>query len=204
MATDRLRQYNGALQMLGQTRIANLSVNEKSRRELDAAWDEANEYMLSKGLWNFAIRSSEMAFDDDVEPVSGYRYAIKIPDDFVRIVTLSATGFADQEMERYQNENGYWFCDYSEAFLRYVSYDAEYGMDLGKWPPAFALAHQAYLAFKSGLPVTGDKGTRNDVWGLHKRLLSEAKVSDAIEQPVARRPAGRWARARYGRHGSQR
>ncbi len=203
MATDRLRQYNGALQFLGQTRIANLSVNEKSRRELDAAWDESVEYMLSKGLWNFAIRSSELGFDDDVQPLSSYRYAFEIPDDFVRTVSLSPEGFDGLDLERYQTENGYWFCDVDRLFLRYVSDDPDYGLDLGRWPSAFSIAHQAYLAFKSGLPVTGDKNNRADVYTLHKRLLSEAKVSDAIEQPAARKPAGRWTSARFAR-GSRR
>lgn len=204
MGTDRLRQFNGALQMLGQTRLANISENTKARRELDAVWDESLEYMLSRGLWNFAIRSSELLNDEDFEPIGGYQYAVEAPDDFVRAVTISEIGFNERELERYQYESGHWFCDFDTLYLRYVSNDTAYGLDLGRWPPAFQIAHQAYLAFKSGLPITGDKGTRNDVWALHKKLLGEAKISDAIEQPVARKPAGRWTTARFARHGNQR
>lgn len=196
MAT-RLGQYNGALQLLGQPRLSSVDEEGKVRRELDGAWDESIDYMLEQGFWNFAIRTSELTQDDDVEPLFGYSFAFAEPDDYVQLISLSSDERFSEELKDYEVGNQHWHCDFETIYLRYVSDDDAYGYDLGRWPQTFALAHQAYLAFKSGLPISGDKQNRNDIFSLHEKWLKRARIKDAIAQQVARKPMGEWTSSRF-------
>lgn len=198
MAT-KLKQYNGAIFLLGGQKLASLSEETKERRALDEVYDESVAYMLSKGLWNFAIRTSEISPDTDTDPLFGYDNTFNQPSDLVRIVNISDTGYFDFSFQNYAVEGSNWFSDADYIYLRYISDDSSYGGDLSLWTEAFAIAHQAYLAFKSGLPITGDKGTRADMWNYHKRLLAEAKTLDAVEQKISFKPEGNWVRSRFRR-----
>ena len=87
-------------------------------------------------------------------------------------------------------------------YLRYVSDDDNYGWNVGRWRQSFAKALAAYLAYQCGLPISADRGNRNDLYNLFRTLLKDAKALDAVDEKVQQKPAGRLVRARL-RAGNQ-
>jgi len=194
---DRLTIYRDALRLLGNAAsLGSLTEVNPSRSALDDAWRSAGDYLLEKGLWNFAIRTIEIQPDEDLEPRFGYDYAYSKPDDWVRTVSISQTADFAQGLADYADETDYWHTSITPVYLRYVSDDDAYGWNVGRWRQSFAKALAAYLAYQCGLPISADRGNRNDLYNLFRTLLKEAKTLDAVDEKVQQRPAGRLVRAR--------
>jgi hypothetical protein len=197
---SKLGIYKAALRYLGNAAgVASLTEASPARYALDDAWQESGEYMLAKGLWNFAIRASEFQHDEDVEPLFGYQYAFSKPDDWVRTVSISSDPAFQVGFEDYNDETDYWYANVDPIYVRYVSNDDDYGWNIGKWRQPFAQAFAAYLAFQCVLPISSDKGSRNDLFNLSKALLTEAKTLDAVDDKVDYSPSGRLVSSRLRR-----
>ena len=194
---DRLSIYRGALQLLGAGEIASLTEDIPPKRALDNAWEPVVNYVLKRGLWNFAIRTVELAVDDDVEPLFGYSHAFSKPTDWVRTAGIANEPTFMAEFEQYRDDNGYWFADADPLYVRYVSSDPAYGWNVGAWPQDFAEVIEARLAFKANLPVSSDRGNRNDMFQLFEKALKEAKTLDAVDEAVQRRKPGRLVQSRF-------
>jgi hypothetical protein len=195
---DKLQIFKGALRLIGNNAgLSSLTEVSAARNALEDAWTPAGEYLLSKGLWNFAMRSVELSFDEDIDPLFGYDYAFSKPEDWVRTAAISdrpddeSHGFED-----FADETDFWFADVDTLYVRYVSNDEDYGWNVGGWRAPFAKAMEAYLAFECGLPISSDKGNRNDIFSLYKSRLQDAKGLDAVDERVKRSPPGRLVRAR--------
>jgi hypothetical protein len=198
---DRLQIYQGALRLLGPSELASLSEDRPEKRKLDAAWANSVQYVLEQGLWNFAVRSVEIAYDEDMEPLFGYDYSYSKPDDWVRTVTMSTTTDYNDDFEEYADEAGYWFASSEPLYVQYISNDEDYGFNVGAWRQSFAKVVEAYLAFECGLPISADRGNRNDLYSLFKERLIKAKTLDAIDERVKSRPVGTLVRSRLGGYG---
>ncbi|WP_159585919.1 hypothetical protein [Chelativorans xinjiangense] len=196
---DKLRIYKGALRLLGPHELATLTDDRPERYQLDDAWDDAVEHLLTQGLWNFGIRAVEMTADDDEEPLFGWDYGFLKPDDWVRTAGISNEATFRIGFEDYEDEAGKWFANVDTLYVRYVSNDAAYGLNIGAWRQPFAKALEAYLAFESGLPISNDRGNRNDLYSLYKERLTKAKTLDAFDESVKYSPAGRVVRSRFSR-----
>lgn len=198
---DRLTIYRDAARLLGDQRIASLTEESPTRKAMDDAWRPTIDWLLARGMWNFAIRSVELSQDDDVEPLFGYQYAFSKPSDWVRTVSISGdptfrAGFLD-----YEDETNYWYTDADPLYVRYVSDDDQFGYNVGEWRQPFAKAVATRLAFECGLPISGDKSNRNDMETLAEKRLREAKTLDAVDERVRVSPPGRLTGARLGRYG---
>ena len=194
---DRLAIYRGALRLLGNAAgLSSLTETNPTRFRLDEAWEPAVNYLLAKGLWNFAMRSVELSNDEDVEPLFGRLYAFSKPDDWVRTAAISQDGSFREGYEEYEDETGWWYADIDPLYVRYVSNDEEYGWNVGSWRQPFAKTIEAYLAYESGLAISSDKGNRNDLYSVFTKLLKEAKTLDAVDERVQKSPVGRLVRAR--------
>lgn len=204
MATSRLKLYNGALLLCGATTLhpsTGLSENREERRQLDAAWDnDAVRSCLQAAQWNFAIRTKEIPYTSDVEPSFGYPRAYLKPDDFVRTVAVCSDENFDTPLLRYFDESDYWFADLDQIYVRYVSDDNAYGLDMAKWPYSFTRFVEAYLADQVCLKVTG--GDEKRILKVERELekrLRRARTLDAIEDPTLLLPQnGSWTSARRG------
>lgn len=199
---DRLAIYRGALRLLGDARLASLTEPSSNRYALDDIWTNAVDYMLEQGLWNFSIRTVELSADDDYEPLFGYAYSFRKPDDWVRTNSLCDEPYFTRGYEKFQDEGDFWFADIDTLYIRYVSNDAAYGWNVGAWRQSFAKALEAYMAFESGLPISNDKSNRNDLFNLFKDRLKTAKAKDAVDEAVAYSPPGRLVQSRF-RSGSR-
>lgn len=193
---DRLSIYRASLLLLGGANISSLSEDRPEKRALDAVWTDGVNYMLEQGMWNFAIRSIELAYDEDVEPLFGYRHAFSKPEDWVRTVSISETADFREGLHSYEDETTNWHADPDYLYIRYVSNDEAYGWNVGAWRQTFSKALSAYLAFESGLAISADRGNRNDLYSLYKTRLADAKIKDAVDERVREKPPGRWTRSR--------
>lgn len=198
---DRLTIYQGALRLLGPSELASLSEDRPEKRKLDAAWSTCIDHLLEQGLWNFAIRSVELAYDEDVEPRFGYDYAFSKPDDWVRTASMSTSVSYGDDFEEYEDENGYWHTSTDTLYIQYVSNDPAYGYNVGAWRQSFAKTLEAYLAFECGLPISADRGNRNDLYSLYEKRLARAKNLDAVDERVRKTPTGNLVNARLGGYG---
>jgi len=201
---DRLAIYRGALRLLGNQNIASLTEPHQARFALDEAWEPVGTMLLEAGLWNFAIRTVELSNDEDVQPLFEFQYAFSKPDDWVRTADISDNPTFVESYEDYEDETGYWYANVNPLYIRYVSNDPDYGWNIGAWRQHFANAYSAFLAFECGLPISDDKGNRNDLYTLAQNRLSEAKVKDAVDERVQRKPTGRLVRARFANRSNRR
>lgn len=201
---SKLEIYQGCLRLLGPHQLLSLSESTPNKLRLDEAWDSVVIYCLKRGLWNFAIRSVELLDDEDVESRFGWDYAFSHPTDMLRLVNISDQAILTQ-FEQFENETGYFFANVDTLYLRYISNEESYGLNIGAWPEDFCEVVKARLAFETALAITGDRGLRQDALALFDKNLSTAKTLDAIDERVKFKPEGRLVRARLqngrGQHG---
>jgi hypothetical protein len=211
VGTTRLQIYNNALTICGETRLASLTEDRKPRRLLDQVWDSNGvQYCLEQGQWQFAMRTQRIDYDPDFAPTFGYSRAFQKPTDWVLTSAVCTDEFFRTPLLAYADELDYWYADLDEIFVKFVSNDADYGQDLGKWPASFCDYVDAYFASKVIYDLTGDKeriafllGTagRTDGGELGRRL-TVAKSRSAMTQPSRRFPISGWNAARLGKRGN--
>lgn len=193
---SRLDIYRGALRLLGPSNLASLTEDRPEKLALDGAWQNAVDFMLEQGLWNFGMRAVELQPDADVEPLFGFDYAYSKPEDWVRTASICSDVAYREGIREYEDETDHWHTSWSVIYVRYVSNDVEYGWNVGAWRQHFAKALEAYLAFECGLPISSDRGNRNDLFTLYKSRLQDAKTKDAVDERVREKPPGMWTRSR--------
>jgi len=198
--TDRLSIYNGALNILGERKLADLDENRPPRFQLDDVWDnDMIERCLQMGQWNFAARSVELAASPSVTPGFGYQYAFdKPPTDFVRTMMVCYDEYFNLPITSYSDEGQWIFCDADLIYLKYVSKDDEFGGDFSLWPANFTEFVEHYLAYKVAPRIAGLDMRERTMEARFERALLKAKSTDAMESPAKFAPKGGWASSRQG------
>jgi hypothetical protein len=197
--TNQLAIYNGALQLIGERRLASLTENRKPRRELDTAWDGgAVKYCLEQGYWNFAMRTIEADYSPSVQPDFGYSRAFDKPTDWMRTSSFCSDEYFRNPIVSYADEADFWFCDYDTVYIQYLSDSTEYGLNFAAWSETFVQMVQLYLASQVVLSLTQDKSLKQIIDGDLKKTLMNARTKDAMNQPTQQFPAGTWVQARRG------
>lgn len=195
--TDRLSIYNGALRLLGERRLASLTENREPRRLLDDVWDDDGiRACLEAGQWNWATRVQELTYSDSVTPSFGYTYAFEKPTDIVRLTGISSSETFYQPLTAYENTGGFFFADYQNLYIRYVSDDNAYGRDFSLWPETFADFVEAHFAAEIAPKLTASESKAEWVVMQRKRALSDALANDAMGGPSKLPPLGNWANSR--------
>ena len=201
MATDRLALYNIALLSLGERRIASLTEDRESRRELDEVYTRgagAVEFFLEQGLWNFAIRTLKIDKSSSVTPEFGLANAFDLPSDYIRLVQISAGEFFSEPLVQFEIETAFIFADVDPIYLRFVSDDGDFGNDLSLWPETFTLWAGNWLGDQIAPLVIPDLAAVAEHKRETKRLLVDARSKDAMQEPPRFPPMGSWARSRLG------
>lgn len=199
--TTKLKLYNAALVIAGEREIASLTEDREPRRVLDAIWDDGGvDYCLEQGQWKFAMRTVRLDYDPDISPEFGYQYAFAKPSDWVVTSAQSLDEYFNTPLTQVVDENGYWYCDNQELYVRYVSNGTSYGQDLTIWPTLFADYAAHHFAKKLVYRLTADKDRREQIKGEEKVALMEAKNHDSMADPTKFPPQGSWTGARkWGR-----
>lgn len=201
--TTRLDIYNGALTYAGERTIASLAVNEEGRRLLDYVWNDNGVLAcLERGQWKFAMRTAKLTPYPSYTREFGYQYAFEKGTDWVNTSAVCEDEYFRAPLLQYQDEKQFIFADIMPIYVRYISSDEQYGLNLGRWPSSFTEYVKAYFAGRIVLKLTGDESRDkrlNDMRsGLVQKLLIDAKNSDAMADPTKFSPPGQWNMARNG------
>src|SRR6266436_295039 len=170
MATPtRLSIYNGACSVIGERVLANISETRETRRALDDIWDRGGvNTCLAMGLWNFAARGIQWNFSPDFSPPWGYQYAFNLPSDWVRWMRVCVDPNLTVPLLQYTDEGQFFFCDLQQLWVKYVSNDANFGMNLAAWPDNCQRYVEAYFGAAIAMRITGDE----------KKVASAEKTRD--------------------------
>lgn len=203
---SKLSIYNGALSILGERKLADLTENREPRYKLDDIWDnDLINRVLQHGQWHFAARAVELDFSPSVTPGFGYEYAFDKPVDHIRTMGVSYDEYFNVPIRQYSDEASWIFADAQIIYLKYVSNDSQFGADLSLWPGNFTEYVEHYMAYKVAPRLTGLDFNETELERKVRFKLTEAKSTDAMEGPPKFGPEGSWSSARRGyRRGNDR
>lgn len=198
MATTALGLYNAALIEVGAATVAATSEAVESARVLTAVYDNVLKECIASGLWQFAMRSVEVDADP-TPPTFGYAYAFSKPDDWVRTAMISGSERFDPPLIDFEDETAFWMADVDPLYVKYVSNDTDYGLDLDLWPQKFTRYVETMLALRICKRITGAETHLDRLERITMpRARSEALSADAMNGPVRFPPPGRFTSARFG------
>ncbi len=203
--TDRLALYNTVLSTyLGERTLASLTEDRKPRRVLDRVYDETLRYCLEQGQWNFAIRSVEAVSSASIESEFGLRYVFNKPEDWIRTAAVSVDPHFRTPVRDYMDEAEYWVADTDPLYVRYISNDPDFGMNLGIWPATYSEFVAVCLARRTCIAITQDKSLFRDLVTLERRAKLDAQAKDAMNDAQPRfMPTGTWLLSRRGSRNSR-
>jgi hypothetical protein len=204
MATQ-LGLYNAALIEIGERTLASLSEAREPRRVLDSVYANVVTECLEAGQWNFAIRSVRAEADPAIAPEFGERNIFAKPADWLRTVALSANDRFTPPLASYLDEVGYWAADIDPIFVRYVSSDPGFGLNLAAWPRSFTRYVELALAERIVERLAQNRSKKDGLaWDMKKARLA-ALGRDAMNEAQPKfAPAGSWNAARGGKTDRQR
>lgn len=199
--TTKLSLYNGALRVLGQPKLASLTEAAERRYLLDDAYDDnAVNFCLSQGNWNFATRATQRDSNPSITPDFGLEYGFDKPSDWVKTTTITSDEFFKCPLVdgEYVDEQSKWFANIDPIYVRYISSDSAYGGDLSIWTPSFVDYFETYLARKIVKNVHQSSTDFDGVMKMEAKALTRARSNDGANEGIKFMPATGWARARSG------
>jgi len=197
--TTQLKLYNGALRLCEERRLRDLNEDRAPKRYLDDVWaEDPIRLWLAEGQWQFASRSYQLQPDPDVTPSFGYPYAFKKPDDYVRLIAISANEFLNPPLIDFRDESGYWYVHTDTIYVSIVSDAPEYGRDMARWPENFTRFAQADMAVEINPRLAGGKADQERLEKIRHKRLHDALGKDNVSRPVMFPARGTWVNARTG------
>lgn len=194
--TTKLTLFNGALLHCKERFLDSLTENREPRRLLDHVYDNGGiKHCLEQAQWHFAMRTVMLDYDSSIEPDFGYRRAFTKPADWVLTSAVCSDEFFNVPLTQYTDEAGYLYSDLDTIYVRYVSNDTSYGMDLSKWPETFREFVEAHFASRIIGRLSG-AGNQDEIEKLRKAKLLTAKNKAAMAEPTMFPATGVWASAR--------
>ncbi len=193
--TSKLSLYNETLLLLGEEKLASLAEARAPRYALDDVWDAGLRYCLEQGFWNFAMRAVQADASASVTPTFGFAYAFTKPDDWIRTYQVGDNENLNPQLDRFVDEPNYWYADCDPLYVKYVSSDTAYGLDLSIWPETFANYVAHYFAKRTCKRITGGSPS-DDLLRDEKRAKADARSKDAMNEPPGRPPTGSWVNSR--------
>ena len=182
---DKLSIYNGALRELKETPLATLTDNRAIRKTLDTAYDEVVRFCLESGIWTFAMR--DVAITQSGTSSIGYGYTFTKPADFLKLAGIwSDSAFKTDIDDEFDEYGGSWRTDYTTIYIKYVSNDASYGLDLDKWTGGFIAFVQKYLAFLIASTSTNSDTIKKQMFELAEDAKNKALEIDGWKKPTKR------------------
>ncbi len=200
MATQ-LQVYNRALFHLGEARLATLTDDVESRRVLDEIWESVLEDALSRGDWNFAMKTVLVPAASGVTPSPGYQSTFNKPSDWLRTIAFSNTEYVDESFAddiEVLDEGERWHARNPILYVRYISLDFATTASLQFYPVSYVRFLEYLLARDICERVTQGTGLYEKLHGLTLEALLKAKSNDARNQKETRIRRGRILTAMQG------
>jgi len=199
MATTQVGIYNLALGFLGERSALTISDATEPVRVLGGYWDHASKFCLEQGHWKFAEREAVLTPSSTEVPTTGLANAFDKPTDYVRMNALCSDEFFNMPIIQVHERGLFWYCDLDTIYLRYVSNDENYGMDVSLWPETFVLYVALYLATLAVPRLAPER--KNEVITAPGNVgIVEAKrnalAKDAVAGPIQFIQQGNWVSSR--------
>lgn len=200
---SQLSIYQGACLAIGERQLQTLTEDRPTRHALDDVWTRGGvRTCLSHGLWNFAGRGIQWNFDSTLVPAFGFTCVFQVPTDWVRWMMVCQDPYFSVPLLQYTDENSTFYCDLQQLWVKYVSDDLKFGMNLAFWPDNFQRYVEAYFGAEIAQRVTGDTKKTDEAIKKRDAALKRAKSTDALNEASAMIPPGNWRQARHGRRQS--
>ena len=199
MATTQVGIYNLALSFLGERSASTITDATEPVRVIHGLWDHASKFCLEQGHWKFAERESVLTPSLTEVPTTGLANAFAKPSDYVRLNALCSDEFFRVPIIHVHERGLFWYCDLDTVYLRYVSNDTAYGMDITLWPETFVLYTALYLAILA-VPRIAPERKGEVITAPGNVGIIEAKrnalAKDAVAGPIQFVQQGNWASSR--------
>lgn len=205
----KLSIYNAALGHLGARELASLTEAREPRRVMDRVWGADNQvvkYALSRGEWNFGLRTMLADYNPSIEPGFGFQRAFEKPDDCARLAAMSDDEYLRRPLgnAEYVDEANFWFSDHDVIYARYVSTDDAYGMDSSRWSESFKKYIALHMAHEACERLTNSTAKKDRMQRDMLMMLKEARSADAMQEGHKLLPSGSWSRSRRAGWSGQR
>lgn len=198
--TTQLTITNAALGFLGERSLVSTSDATEPARVMAAFYAPAVKYCLEQGHWKFAQRRAELTPSLTEIPTFGRANAFAHPTDYVRISALCSDERFNVPVTDIEDVGAFWYSDLDRLYLKYVSNDTSYGLNLALWPETFTLFVELYLATLASSRITPNKKqeTVQTPGGIGLMTAKHNALSkDAVAGPTQFLPAGNWAYRRF-------
>lgn len=166
---------------------------------MDDEFSENNLFCLSDGNWNFAMREVQLGPEQTILPNFGFNFVFQKPADWNHTYQVSGNESYDPLLRQYADQNGFWYANTTILYVKYVSKDANYGLNLGLWTPAFIQYVEARLAWLIAPRLKQNDAMTDWLTKLVKRIRAEAVSTDSQDLPPGKPPYGTWTLARSPR-----
>lgn len=175
---------------LGDTRLATVTDTVPARYTLDDVYDRTLAYCLGQGFWDFAMKNVPIASSG--APAFGYAFQFTKPADWVRTAAISTVVTFIPPLGDYVDEVSLWKANTTPIYVRYVSNNASFGMDLTIWPEAFTRYVELELAWRIAKRVNQSSEDRKI---LHDDLLEAKQIALLTDAKLSVPLSGPWAQA---------
>lgn len=194
---EKIDLYNAALLHCGERFVGSLAENREPRRLLDHVYaTNGVRSCLEAAQWAFATRTVQIDYDPGVQPPFGYNRAFQKPSDWVLTCAVCEDEFFRAPSLRYVEEAGYWFADLDTLYVRYVSNDANYGMNMGAWPDSFFDFVAVHFASRIILKLSNNAEEEKKLLDRREKYLVNAKNRTAMAEPTTFPARGQWGLSR--------
>ena len=185
---------------IGDRNLASLDEEVEARRVLDLCYADAVGGCLEAGSWNFATRTIRADADANVTPVFGHARVFAKPADWVRTVAVSLDEHFATPLTQYVDDASYWSADATPIYVRYVSDDIIWGLDLTLWPRSFTRYVELELAWRIAERLTQNASKKEVIGRDRDRARRSALNKDALNEAQPKfAPVSSWTAARGGR-----
>ena len=142
------------------------------------------------------MRAIAIDYDTGIQTDFGYGRAFAKPDDWVLTSAVCTDEWFRTPALRYVDEAQYWYADVDTLYVRYVSDDALYGMNMNKWPDSFREFVEVHFATKIIAKLSNSEEETQRLMRLRRDFMDRAKSKAAMAQPTSFPAQGSWTRAR--------
>lgn len=206
MAT-KLQLWNRALYHLGEGKLVDTDPDVDGTEPayvFDEMWPTVALDALSRGDWDFAIKTAEISQSVTTTVIVGYNYAYDHPDDWVRTICYSlepdftdSVYAYDADVDVY-HERGSYFTNADKFYLRYVSDDYVDDSEIAGYPPSYFEFCALLLAAQSCERLTQGTEQAQKLEKAAEKQLVKAKSNDARNLKQQRIRRGNWLRSFRG------
>ncbi len=187
---------NLALQHVKGTRITSLGQGSDSANACLAIYETRRDDLMSMVLWKFAMAYFKCPRLAE-EPLVGFKYAYRLPTDFIRLANVYTDERALRNTNRYKLEGKKVLSDYDDVWVRYVRRIVDPN-DMPEW---WRNLLAEYMAILLSISVRSNR-TLSEYWsGEFRKSLRRCRSIDSMQDMPEQFPESSWDRVRGGTHG---